>query len=97
MALTLNGWALHALVFARLARDGASIPIDARLALPAALGALSSASWVYAAFVGVARLVSPWLSFSGFMLLYGVVVSAALLAAAMFVRSGPGALLQHRG
>ncbi len=67
-ALTPNGWALHAWVFPRL--RGAAVHIDHRLWPAAALGAISSASSLYASFVGVARVVSPWLSLAAFMALY---------------------------
>jgi hypothetical protein len=77
--LTVNGWALHAWVFPRLA-DGA-LHIDRSLWPAAALGALSSASWVTASFVGVARVVSPWLSLAGFMALYGAVVAVCMALA----------------
>mgnify|MGYP003428646003 CR=1 FL=1 len=74
--LTVNGWALHAWVFPRLA--GEAVRIDWRLWPAAALGAISSASWVTASFVGVARVISPWLSLAGFMALYGAVVAVCV-------------------
>lgn len=74
--LTINGWALHAWVFPRL--WGHAIRLAPRLWPAAALGAISSASWVYASFVGVARVVSPWLSLAGFMALYGAVVAVCV-------------------
>jgi hypothetical protein len=77
--LTVNGWALHAWVFPRLS-DGA-VRIDRSLWPAAALGAISSASWVTASFVGVARVVSPWLSLAGFMALYGAVVAVCVAMA----------------
>jgi hypothetical protein len=77
--LTVNGWALHAWVFPRLP-DGAA-HIDRSLWPAAALGAISSASWVTASFVGVARVVSPWLSLAGFMALYGAVVAVCVAMA----------------
>jgi hypothetical protein len=49
---------------------------------------ISSASWVTASFVGVARLVSPWLSLAGFMALYGAVMSVCLALALAALR-GP--------
>jgi hypothetical protein len=77
--LTLNGWALHAWVFPRL--WGGDVRIDGRFWPAAALGAISSASWVTASFVGVARVVSPWLSLAGFMALYGAVVAVCVALA----------------
>jgi hypothetical protein len=87
--LTLNGGALHAIAFPRLARNGAVI--DRRLWLPAVLGAVSSASWLVASFIGAARLVSAWLSFTGFMLLYGVAIGASLALALFALRARPAA------
>jgi hypothetical protein len=77
--LTVNGWALHAWVFPRL--WGGAVRIDRGLWPAAALGALSSASWVTASFVGVARVVSPWLPLAGFMALYGTVVAVCVALA----------------
>jgi hypothetical protein len=77
--LTVNGWALHAWVFPRL--WGHAIRLAPRLWPAAALGAISSASWVTASFVGVARVVSPWLSLAGFMALYGAVVAVCVAMA----------------
>jgi hypothetical protein len=83
--LTLNGWALHAWVFPRL--WGVAVRIDRRLWPAAALGAISSASWVTASFVGVARIVSPWLSLAGFMALYGAVAGVCLALALTSLRT----------
>ncbi len=84
--LTINGWALHAWVFPRL--WGGAVRIDRSFWPAAALGAISSASWVTASFVGVARVISPWLSLAGFMALYGAVaaVCVALALAALRAR-----------
>lgn len=81
--LTVNGWALHAWVFPRL--WGVALRIERSLWPAAVLGAISSASWLSASFVGVARIVSPWWSFAAFMALYGavVVVSVALALASL--------------
>jgi hypothetical protein len=83
--LTLNGWALHAWVFPRL--WGVAVRIDHRLWPAATLGAISSASWVTASFVGAARLVSPWLSLAGFMALYGAVVAVCVALALTALRA----------
>jgi hypothetical protein len=90
--LTVNGWALHARVFPRLA--GEAVRIDCRLWPAAALGAISSASWVTASFVGVARVVSPWLSLTGFMALYGA-VAAICVALAWAALRAPQAARRH--
>jgi hypothetical protein len=94
--LTVNGLALHAWVFPRL-RSVAS-RIDWRLWPAAALGAISSASWVTASFVGAARLVSPWLSLAGFMALYGMVVGVCVMLALATLRAdSPRAAWARRG
>ena len=77
--LTLNGAALHAWVFSRLAGLGARVESQPWWAV--AMGAVSSASWLYATFVGVARLAAPWLSFSGFALLYAAAAGMAVAVA----------------
>lgn len=82
--LTLNGWALHVWVFPRLHQNVNPHPWTA-----VALGAVSSASWLYASFVGAARLISPWLSFEGFMVLYGVALCAAMAVAISTLRISP--------
>jgi hypothetical protein len=79
--LTANGVALHALAFPMLTRRGT------RLALPLLLGAVSTASWLYASFVGASRLVAPWLSFADYMALYALLLAAA--AAVALVVVGP--------
>jgi hypothetical protein len=85
--LTVNGCALHAWVFPRL--WGVAVRIDRRLWPAAALGAISSASWGTASFIGVARVVSPWLSFAGFMALYGAVLGVCLALALTALRTAP--------
>lgn len=83
--LTVNGWALHAWVFPRL--RGGAVRIDRGLWPAAVLGAISSASWVTASFVGVARVVSPWWSFAAFMALYGAVVAVCVAMALAALRA----------
>jgi hypothetical protein len=82
--LTLNGVALHFHVFDRLAQHHAN-PACAAL-LPSILGAVSAASWLFAAFVGVAKALTPLLGYGGFMLLYGVCLAVAVGVALILVR-----------
>jgi hypothetical protein len=89
-ALTCNGLALHAWAFPALRandRAGASLAV--------ALGATSSASWLYAAFMGVARIVSPALSLADFLAGYGLLVIAAVWGALVFVRPQLVRALEH--
>jgi hypothetical protein len=90
--LTVNGWALHAWVFPRL--WGVAVRINRSLWPAAALGAISSASWVTASFVGVARVVSPWLTLAGFMALYGA-VTAVCVALAWATLRAPQIVQRH--
>ena len=77
--LTLNGWALHTWAFPSLV---AGAPAGRRPGrLPMVLGAFSSASWLFAAFLGVARPLSNVLSLSGFLALYAAGLSFALVVA----------------
>lgn len=82
-ALTANGMALHSLAFPRLRgpRGGQA----ASAVLPVVLGATSSASWVYASFMGVARIVAPAMSLRDFMLLYLALLVATVGGALLFV------------
>lgn len=59
-------------------RDGLSMAV--------VLGAISTASWLYASFVGVSRHVSPVMSFADFMALYGALLAGAITIALVFVR-----------
>lgn len=77
--LTLNGLALHTWVFPRLAAGGPVGSLAWRIS--AALGAVSSASWVFAAFFGVARPIANALSLAGFLGLYATGLSLALVMA----------------
>ncbi|MBC7938280.1 MAG: hypothetical protein H7Z19_00720 [Chitinophagaceae bacterium] len=85
-ALTANGMALHALAFPKLhagAGPGRMAPGEALL--PVVLGAISSASWLAASFVGLSRLVAPTLQLSDYLALYAaMLVGAVLLAVAVF-------------
>lgn len=82
--LTLNGAALHLHVFDRLSQPQAN-PLCAA-SLPSVLGAVSAASWLYAAFVGVAKAVTPLLGYGGFMALYGLTLAVAVAVALTVVR-----------
>jgi hypothetical protein len=85
VALTMNGLLLHYIAFPNLtrARD------DRRRAvtIAAVLGAVSSASWLYATFVGASRFVSPHLSLQTYLLLYFVTLFNAVLFAVLVVRN----------
>lgn len=50
------------------------------------LGAISTVSWLFASFVGVARLIAPAMSYGGFLLLYLLSLLFGLGIAAVWVR-----------
>lgn len=91
--LTLNGWALHSLVFPRLTRSQAN-PMQAAT-LPAVLGAISGTTWMFAAFVGVGKPLTPLLGYGGFMGLYALALLLGIGFALTFVR--PRLALQMSG
>jgi hypothetical protein len=81
--LTANGLALHLIAFPMLRRRGSGD--QARLVVPVVLGAISTVSWLYASFVGAARLIAPAISFAGFMAVYAVLLASAIAVALVFV------------
>jgi hypothetical protein len=87
-ALTANGLALHWLAFPMLREARGS-----GVRVPVALGAVSSVSWAYASFVGVARVVAPAWQLGDFMALYGALLVASVGGALVFVRPS---LLERR-
>lgn len=76
--LTLNGLALHAVAFPLLTRPVREVRWAATVCV--LLGAVSTVSWLYASFIGVARLIAPAMSFGGFVAIY-----VGLLALACWV------------
>lgn len=90
-ALTANGLALHALAFPMLLRSRVSNPGSATL--PVVFGAISTASWLCASFIGASRLIAPWTSFKDFMWIYGVLLTGAIACALVFVRPRVARLL----
>lgn len=84
VALTLNGLLLHYVAFPNLTRAGDNR--QRALTIAAVLGAVSTASWLYATFVGASRLVSPHLSLQTYLVLYFVALTNAVLFAILVVR-----------
>lgn len=83
-ALTANGLALHAWAFPTLQASSARDPLDATLAV--VLGATSTVSWSYAAFLGVARVIAKSMSLTGYLTGYAASLSVAITCALLFVR-----------
>ena len=81
-ALTANGLALHAVGLPMLRRSGGRCVG----VVPLILGAISSASWIGAAFTGVAREVAPAMSLADFVALYALLLTASLGIALLVVR-----------
>ena len=74
--LSLNGLALHRYAFPALSAPAALPKRAARWC--ALFGAISSVSWLYAAFVGCARLIAPWMDYTAFMALYAIALAVGI-------------------
>lgn len=86
-ALTANGLALHVLVFSDLKPPDAVAVSSGRLpALAAVLGAISTASWLAATFIGLSRMVSSSMRLADYMTLYAALLVTAVCAALLVVR-----------
>jgi hypothetical protein len=84
IALTANGVALHAFAFPGLIRTGAQERPN--VVVPVVLGAISTASWLYASFIGVARVIAPSMSLLDFMSWYAAFLLIAITVGLVFVR-----------
>lgn len=82
--LTLNGIALHLMAFERLCEPKYEVQSSAKIA--ALLGAISVVTWLYAAFLGLAKPASALLGYSGFMALYGICLAIAIAVAMLLIR-----------
>lgn len=81
--LTVNGLLLHHLAFPMLTRP---VRDFRRAALGCVtLGSVSTVTWVYAAFMGVARIIAPTMSYGGFMALYALALASGLAFGFAFV------------
>jgi uncharacterized membrane protein len=74
LALTLNGFLLHTYALPRLKR------LDFLAAL---IGGMSASSWLFAAFMGIAKPLATLMSYNQFMGLYVLVLTAGLSSAAL--------------
>jgi hypothetical protein len=73
IALTLNGFLLHFYALPRLQRLNF---------FAALIGGVSASSWLFAAFVGVAKPLATLLTYNQFIALYVLVLTAGLVSAA---------------
>jgi hypothetical protein len=83
--LTLNGILLHLVVFPMVTSNPKNPNRAATIALT--LGAVSITSWLYASFVGVARLIAPYFSLYDFVVLYLLALATAVSFAILVVRT----------
>lgn len=82
--LTLNGYLLHRYFFAQLSQ-----PIEGfkrMVNLSAGLAAVSGASWMYAAFLGMAKPLAKVFTYGDFMTLYATLLLLSLVAVFALVR-----------
>lgn len=82
--LTANGLLLHWVAFPMLTKPQRSPGFAS--AVCAVVGAVSSVTWLFASFVGVARLIAPAMTYTGFLTLYGLSLAAGLAVSLAFVR-----------
>jgi hypothetical protein len=82
--LSLNGILLHRLAFPLL--TGSANRSQRAIIVCSILGAISTASWLYAAFVGAARFIGGFLTLGNFLALYAAVLVGAISIALIFVR-----------
>jgi hypothetical protein len=78
VALTLNGFLLHSYALPRLRNLNF---------LTALIGGVSASSWLFAAFIGVAKPLATLLTYNQFMALYVLVLTGGLGAAALVFNS----------
>ena len=90
--LTLNGMLMHHIAFPLLQRGHAFLDLPLRQTLGLTVfAAISSVSWLYAAFLGVARAWNHSASFSHMLVVYLVILSAAGLGGSLLL-----GVLHHR-
>jgi hypothetical protein len=83
--VTLNGILLHLVAFPMITGEPQNPNKAATIA--ATLGAVSTASWLYASFVAVSRIVAPYFSLYDFVILYLLVLAVAVPFAILVVRN----------
>ena len=84
-ALTLNGILLHLVAFPMITGNLKNPNKVATIAVT--LGAVSTTSWLYASFLGVARPVTPYFSLYDFVILYLLALATAVSFAILVVRT----------
>ena len=94
LVLTLNGAMLHAAVLPML-RNRRMNPRYTAMA-SCVVGAVSTVSWLYASFVGVARLIAPKLGLFQFVGLYVTLLAGGLAFALLILRQRVEHLIANR-
>lgn len=82
--LSINGWVLHRFAFPALL--GTHKNPRRTAALVTTLGAVSTVSWLYAIFLGVARPLAQVLSYTGFVGIYATLLAVGIAMALYFTR-----------
>ncbi len=82
--LTINSLALHLVAFPTF-RSSHDDALKAAT-LPSVFGAISASSWIYAAFIGVAKPLTNAFGYSGFIALFVVILVCAVTMAVVLVR-----------
>lgn len=93
--LSLNGWALHRFAFPTLMDNRARFPTTTKTMILTAMGAISTVSWIYAIFLGIARPLTPTLGFGGFIGLYAALLIIGVTMALRYVRPRVERLLRR--
>lgn len=83
-ALTLNGVLLHYVAFPML--SGRTRHRRFSAAVASVLGAISTVSWLYAAFVGAARLIAPKMTMDLFLGIYATMLLGGIAVALLIMR-----------
>lgn len=92
LILTANGVAMHHLIFPKLQMTPLHRP-RWLCRVACGLGAVSSVSWLYATFLGIAKPLSEPLGYTGFMAVYAGLVLGAVAVAQLFIVPRAKALL----
>ncbi len=78
--LTLNAMVLHHVVFRKMAKAELT---HGDMLLMSVSGAVSTCSWTFAGFLGVAKAFTKYFSFEHFLYLYGACLAVAIVVAIM--------------
>ena len=85
-ALTVNGLVLHLLVLPSFNHQPNKSRIGIKAFDASVFGAFSTVSWLFAGFVGSARIISPLMTFQSFMYLYGALIAIGIIFSLAVVR-----------